>query len=182
MGIYLHLSILSLSIGMSCQCVSISFTLYWSNPAANFLFCGWKSGTGLGLHSTCFGTVILSCSDLFPDIFQWAAETWPAAMHLPSDWGSFCWLPRFSLCWSFHGEKLSSGNRMSVLDNKGLSSVRFPRDQRTEAGHSFNLALGRAKIEQTSDKLLELMSRPWTRIQLCHWFINVFRMQPGDGC
>lgn len=103
--------------------------------------------------------------DLFPNIVQWVAETWPAAMHLLSDRGSFCGLPLFSLSWSFHGEKLSSGTRMSVLD-KGLSSVRFPRHQRTEAGHLFNLALGRAEIEQTSDKMLEPMSRPWIKIQL----------------
>lgn len=48
---------------------------------------------------------------------------------------------------------------MLVLD-KELSSVRCPRDQRTEVGHLFNLALGRAKIEQISDQLLEPMSRP----------------------
>lgn len=79
---------------------------------------------------------------------QWVAETWSAAMHLLSDCGSCCWLPLFSLFWSFHGEKLSSGNRMSVLDT-GWCSVRFPSDQKTEAGHLCNLALSRAKIEQT---------------------------------
>lgn len=43
---------------------------------------------------------------------------------------------------------------MSALD-KELSSVRFPRDQRTEVGHLFNLALARAKIEQISVLLLK---------------------------
>lgn len=76
-----------------------------------------------------------------------------------------CGLPLLSLSWSFHGEKLSSGTGMSVLD-KGLSSVRFPRDQRTGAGYLFYLALSRAKIEQISDKLLEPMSRPWAEILL----------------
>lgn len=79
-------------------------------------------------------------------------------MHLLSGCGSFCWLPLFSLFRPFHGEKLSSGNRLSVLD-KGLSSVRFPSDQRIVAGHFFSLALGRAKIEQTSGKLLEPVAR-----------------------
>lgn len=135
---------------MSYQWVWISFTLYWSNPAANFLFCGWRSGTGVGQLSTCLGIVVLWVTHIYFQI-QFNGQM---RHDLLSACGSFCWLLLFSLSWSLHGEKLSSGNRMSALD-KELSSVRFPRDQRTEVGHLFNLALGRTMIEQISVLLLK---------------------------
>lgn len=48
----------------------------------------------------------------------------------------------------------------------------------TEAGHLFNLALGTAKIQQTSYKLLEPVARSWTKIQPCHLCINVLWIHP----
>lgn len=57
--------------------------------------------------------------------------------------------------------------------------VIFCKIQTIEASHLFNLALGTAKIQQTSDQLLELVARSWTKIQPCHLWINVLWIQPA---
>lgn len=124
------------------------------------------------------GCYAQSPSHLFLCIIQWGAETWPAATHLLSVSDPLCWLSLYNLSWPFRGEKLSNWNRCQYLE-KGLSSIRFPSGQMTEAGHLFNLALGTAKIQQTSYKLLEPVARSWTKIQPCHLCINVLWIHPA---